>query len=64
MRSDLIYEYIAKTYPAFLKEIEDKGVKYIRRVSLEDEPNKSTGRSWKNMFHVETKEQAEIEMAK
>ena len=51
-------------YPDFIKEVEEKGVKYIRTVPEEDDPLSAQGRSWKSMFHVKTKEDAEKEMAK
>ena len=63
LRSDLVYNFLNEKYPDFIKEIEDKGVKYRRTVPCEDDPTSAQGRSWKSMFHVKTREEAEVKMA-
>lgn len=47
-----------------MTKVEEVGVKYIRVAPEEDDASSALGRSWKSMFHVSTKEQAEVEMAK
>lgn len=64
IRSDLVYNFLNEKYPDFIKKIEDQGVKYIRTVPEEDDPTSAQGRSWKSMFHVKTRADAEVEMAK
>lgn len=39
-------------------------MKYVRTVPDVDDPTSAQGRSWKSMFHVKTKEDAEVEMKK
>jgi len=51
-------------YPEFTENIEKLGCRYIRTVPSEDDPSSAQGRSWKSMFHVKTKEDAEVEMKK
>lgn len=64
IRSDFVYDYLAAKDPAFIAKVEELGVKYIRVAPEEDDASSALGRSWKSMFHVQTKEQAEAEMAK
>jgi hypothetical protein len=59
IRSDIVYDWLEKTYPEFIKEIEEKGVLYYRTVPQEDDPSSVGGRSWKSMFHVDNREDAE-----
>ena len=51
-------------YPDFIKTIEEKGVKYVRTVPEIDDPTSAQGRSWKSMFHVSNRADAEVEMKK
>lgn len=39
-------------------------MRYVRTVPEEDDPTSAQGRSWKSMFHVKTREDAETEMKK
>jgi len=55
---------LEENHPQSLQEFEEKGVRYIRRVPEEDDPLSAQGRSWKSMFHVKTREDAEEEMRK
>eukprot|EP00291_Cryptomonas_curvata_P028098 CAMPEP_0172211824 /NCGR_PEP_ID=MMETSP1050-20130122/36628_1 /TAXON_ID=233186 /ORGANISM="Cryptomonas curvata, Strain CCAP979/52" /LENGTH=673 /DNA_ID=CAMNT_0012892341 /DNA_START=9 /DNA_END=2031 /DNA_ORIENTATION=+ len=64
IRSDMIYDYLLETFPEFTKTIEEQGVKYIRVAPEEDDASSALGRSWKSMFNVTTREQAEQEMTK
>jgi hypothetical protein len=38
------------------------GVKYVRIVPEEDDPSSALGRSWKSMFWVNTRTEAEAKM--
>lgn len=64
LRSDMVYDWLLENYPAELKKFEELGVKYVRTVPEEDDPTSAQGRSWKSMFHVDSREKAEIEMKK
>ena len=64
IRSDMVYDHLLQTYPEFTKKLEDLGVKYIRVAPEEDDASSALGRSWKSMFNVTTREQAEQEMTK
>ena len=64
IRSDLVYNYLQEKHADFIKKAEELGVKYIRTVPEVDDPTSAQGRSWKSMFHVNTREEAEAEMTK
>jgi hypothetical protein len=48
-----------KNHPDFINEIEEKGVIYYRTVPEENDFASVVGRSWKSMFHVKEKADAE-----
>ena len=64
IRSDMVYEYLSGKYPEFMEKIEKLGVKYIKVAPEENDPSSALGRSWKAMYNVTSKEDAEKEMAK
>uniref|UniRef100_A0A7S1QFZ7 NADP-dependent oxidoreductase domain-containing protein n=1 Tax=Neobodo designis TaxID=312471 RepID=A0A7S1QFZ7_NEODS len=64
IRSDFVWEFIVKTHPDFAAKIEALGVKYRKVAPGRDDPSSALGRSWRSMFHVETKEAAEAAMTK
>lgn len=64
IRSDAVANYFFETYPEFAAEVEDKGVRYIRTMPLEDDNTSAIGRSWKSTFQCTTKEEAEAAMSK
>ena len=64
IRSDFVYNFLLEKYPEFAEKIEKLGCRYVRTVPEEDDPTSAQGRSWKSMFHVKTKENAEVEMQK
>lgn len=59
IRSDMVYDYLNGKYPDFMKQIEELGVKYHKVAPEEDDPSSALGRSWKSMYGVSTKEDAE-----
>ena len=59
IRSDMVYEYLNGKYPDFIEKIEKLGVKYIKVAPEENDPSSALGRSWKAMYNVTSKEQAE-----
>ena len=40
----------------------ETGVRYIRRVPEVDDASSAIGRSWKSMYKVQTREEAEVKM--
>ena len=64
IRSDMVFDYLNGKYPDFVTKIEELGVKYIKIAPEEDDPSSALGRSWKSMYGVSTKEEAEAEAAK
>ena len=64
IRSDFVYDYLKEKHPEFLTKVEELGVKYQRVAPENDDASSALGRSWKSMFHVQTKDQAEAEMRK
>jgi alpha-ketoglutarate-dependent taurine dioxygenase len=48
--------------PKFAKKVEEQGVRYIRIMPEVTDKNSAIGRSWKETFLVETREQAEEKM--
>ncbi|KUI56098.1 hypothetical protein VP1G_03446 [Cytospora mali] len=57
--SNLVYERIKDEFPGFVKELEEKGVKYVRFLPEEDDPSSAIGRGWKSTFAVQEKGDAE-----
>ena len=45
-------------YPKFLKEIEEKGVKYFNIAAEKPDFNSGFGRSWKELLRAKTKSEA------
>jgi hypothetical protein len=60
----MVYDYLMSKYPEFVKKIEELGVKYRKVAPEENDPSSALGRSWKASFGVNTREEAEVEMAK
>jgi hypothetical protein len=58
VRSDLVYDYVLSKYPEFIPKFEE-GLKYIKRVPEISDPSSPIGNSWKSMFKVSTREDAE-----
>ena len=48
--------------PDFAKKIEDQGVRYVRVMPEVTDNTSAIGRSWKETFHVKTREEAEEKM--
>ena len=64
LRSDMCFDYLNGKYPDFITKIEELGVKYIKVAPEVDDPSSALGRSWKSMYGVSTKEEAEAAAAK
>eukprot|EP00471_Norrisiella_sphaerica_P008290 CAMPEP_0184492302 /NCGR_PEP_ID=MMETSP0113_2-20130426/22835_1 /TAXON_ID=91329 /ORGANISM="Norrisiella sphaerica, Strain BC52" /LENGTH=655 /DNA_ID=CAMNT_0026877025 /DNA_START=77 /DNA_END=2044 /DNA_ORIENTATION=+ len=64
LRSSAVYDYFKQKHPKFCQKMESLGVKYVRIMPGEDDPKSAIGRSWRNTFKANTKEEAEAEMKK
>jgi hypothetical protein len=62
IRSDLVLDYIKEKHSELLGKFESLGVRYVRRVPQVDDPSSAIGRSWRSMFNVESREDAEARM--
>ena len=62
IRSDEVYNWLLEKYPEETAKFEQLGVRYVRTVPEIDDPTSAQGRSWKSMFHVNTREEAEAAM--
>lgn len=60
-----VLKRLEASYPAFVRRVEDKGVKYIAYLRSEPDASKGVGRGWKEFFGkvVKTKEECEARMA-
>lgn len=63
IRSDDIYRWMASHLPELLQAFATHGVQYVRIVPTEDDPSSALGRSWKSMFQVNSRADAEQVMA-
>ena len=59
IRSDLVYKMLQDEHPDFIYQLEQRGVKYSRRVPEVDDPASAQGRSWKAMFKAPDKPKAQ-----
>jgi hypothetical protein len=64
IRSDYVYDWLKGKYPNFIAKAEELGVKYRRVAPEQDDASSALGRSWKSMFNVKTREEAEAAMTK
>lgn len=59
LQSNLLYNSFVEIDPEYAKMIENKGVRYIRVMPPETDTKSAIGRSWKETFQCQTKEEAE-----
>jgi hypothetical protein len=57
--STVAYDKINAKYPEFVREIKEKGIRYVRVMPLEDDPTSGVGRSWQNSFKTSDRRQVE-----
>jgi hypothetical protein len=60
----MVWNFLQDKHPEFSEKVERLGVKYIKVAPEEDDHSSALGRSWKSMYHVQTKERAEEEAKK
>ena len=63
VRSDMVYDWLASNHPEFTAKVEEQGIKYRKVAPEEDDPSSALGRSWKSMYNVQTREEAEAKAA-
>ena len=59
MDSSLIYRYINENHQEFEEKLRTYGVRYRRVLPSEDDKESPLGRSWKNTYNVESKDELE-----
>ena len=57
--SPMIYERIRDALPDFVKELEEKQVRYTRILPNGDDPNSAIGRGWQSTYSTQDRQQAE-----
>jgi diketogulonate reductase-like aldo/keto reductase/alpha-ketoglutarate-dependent taurine dioxygenase len=60
--STLVYRYVNDTFPEFMDKLKLYGARYIRTIPVEDDKSSPIGRSWKNTYNVDTKEELEAKL--
>lgn len=63
-RSDALVERLAEHAPRFLRDCEDKGLKYTNVMPPENDFQSGMGRSWRSTLAAETREAAEARLDK
>ena len=61
--STAVYRHTAEHHPAFLQKLVTHGARYTRTLPAEDDPSSPIGRSYKNTWHVSTREQVDAKLA-
>ena len=59
-----VYSKLKNAAPAFVDELETKGVRYARVMTLDDRPHSPIGRGWRKTFGVNGPTQLEKKLAK
>ncbi|KAG6549587.1 hypothetical protein Mapa_008969 [Marchantia paleacea] len=62
--SHLVYDRMAKEWPEFVQELEEKGLLYNRVLGEGDDPSSPIGRGWQSTFLTKDREEAEKRAAK
>lgn len=62
-RSDILLQELQKEVPDFVRDCEEKGVKYSNVMPAEDDPESGQGRSWRSTLSTENKTTAESKLA-
>jgi len=54
-----VYQRVLAKHPQFVKDLQEKGVKYVRILPEENDNESAIGRGWKSTFNATTREEAE-----
>lgn len=61
-RSDVLWERIAREFPEFAHDCEEKGLRYSNVMPAVNDPESGMGRSWQSTLRVATKTEAEARL--
>jgi diketogulonate reductase-like aldo/keto reductase/alpha-ketoglutarate-dependent taurine dioxygenase len=61
--STLVYRFVQDNFPDFLAKLREHGVRYIRTMPVEDDPDSPIGRSYKNTWSVSNREELEAKLS-
>ena len=64
VQSNLLYKSFVEIDPEYAKIVEEKGVRYVRVMPFETDTKSAIGRSWRETFQCETKDEAEKVMTR
>lgn len=56
-------EKLVQKCPEFVQQVQEKGVRYVRVLSEEDDPSSAIGRGWKSTYWTEDKAQVETKLS-
>jgi len=59
----VVLEELRAKHPGFVAAVEEKGLRYIRVLSEEDDPSSAIGRGWKSTYWTDSKEEVERKLA-
>lgn len=62
LKSNIVYEMMTTQFPEFMKELETKGLKYVRVMPKEDDASSAIGRGWRATFNATTRTEAEAKL--
>ena len=58
-RSDVLYSWLAREFPDFIRDCEAKGLRYTNVMPDADDAQSGMGRSWRSTLEVDSREAAE-----
>jgi alpha-ketoglutarate-dependent taurine dioxygenase len=61
-RSDVLWQRLVESYPAFARDCETKGLRYTNVMPSENDPQSGMGRSWQCTLRATTRSQAEARL--
>ena len=61
--STTVYRFVKERHPAFLRQLEEHGARYIRTLPAEDDPASPIGRSYKCTYGVSSPEELDAHLA-
>ncbi|MDG1495537.1 MAG: TauD/TfdA family dioxygenase [Porticoccaceae bacterium] len=61
-RSDILLQQLREQLPDFVRDCEEKGVRYSQTMPLEEDLASGQGRSWKSTLSAESREQAQSKL--
>ena len=62
MDSTAVYRFCSEQHPAFLEQLREHGVRYIRTLPAESDPTSPIGRSYRETYNVHTRAELEAKL--